>query len=102
MTISIFTCGGPKPVCESCGRRAIDSCNYQVKRAGKVEACGKRFCASCRVSMPIGMVCLAHGRVMGPVLLERALHLRFSTLWVHGEWFRLEGDLAELTRMATR
>lgn len=66
MTISVFICGGPKPKCESCGRRATDSCNYQVKRAGKPEACGKRFCAACRVSMPaMGTVCLAHARVMG-------------------------------------
>ena len=40
------------------------------------------------------------GVMLGPVLLERALQQRFSQLWVHGEWFRREGALAELLEKA--
>lgn len=41
-----------------------------------------------------------HAVMIGPVALERALHIRFGSLWVHGEWFRREGALAELLEKA--
>ena len=38
----------------------------------------------------------------GAVQLERDLHTRFSAQRVHGEWFRLDGELAELLEMAPK
>jgi hypothetical protein len=41
-----------------------------------------------------------HAVMIGPVALEQSLHIRFGSLWVHGEWFRREGALAELLEKA--
>lgn len=40
------------------------------------------------------------GVMRGPVVLERTLHQRFAALWIHGEWFRREGELADLLSRA--
>ena len=40
------------------------------------------------------------GVMIGRSLLERALHQRFADHWVHGEWFRCDGQLADLLEKA--
>lgn len=68
--MTVFHCGKLPNLgtCETCGRSAAGTCQFQVKRRGETEtsACGRRFCANCQMTMPVvGAVCMAHARFLG-------------------------------------
>jgi hypothetical protein len=63
--VSIFFCGRKRVSCSShdCGRRAVRTCCFPVKRNGVELQCERPVCDGCLVVVSGKEYCAAHARV---------------------------------------